>query len=275
MEQLEGRVAVITGAASGIGLAVAERLAAEGMRLVLGDVEATRLAAVREQFEARGVPVLARVFDVRDPAEHAALASEAVERFGGVHLLFANAGVMTAGPAHEQSRDDWEWVLGVNLWGVIHAVRAFLPVLLEQEEAHLLATSSTAGVVAAPLIAPYSVAKFGVVGLMESLARELVRTTVDVSVLCPSNVATRITEAERNRPSELAEGGQGKVAERFLERAGQQIADGMSPEDVAAQVVAAVRARRFWILTHPEWKGILERRIASLVADDALPPTYP
>jgi NAD(P)-dependent dehydrogenase (short-subunit alcohol dehydrogenase family) len=275
MEQLEGRVAVVTGAASGIGLAVAERLAAEGMQLVLGDVEESRLTAVREQFEARGVPVLSRVFDVRDEAEHAALAAEAVERFGGVHLLFANAGVMTAGPAHEQSLDDWEWVLGVNLWGVIHAVRAFVPILLEQDEAHLLATSSTAGVVAAPLIAPYSVAKFGVVGLMESLARELARSRVGVSVLCPSNVATRITEAERNRPPELADGGQGKVAERFLQRAGQQIAEGMSPEDVATLVVEAVRARRFWILTHPEWKGILERRMASLVADDALPPTYP
>jgi NAD(P)-dependent dehydrogenase (short-subunit alcohol dehydrogenase family) len=275
MEQLEGRVAVVTGAASGIGLAVAERLAAEGMQLVLGDVEESRLTAVREQFEARGVPVLSRVFDVRDEAEHAALAAEAVERFGGVHLLFANAGVMTAGPAHEQSLDDWEWVLGVNLWGVIHAVRAFVPILLEQDEAHVLATSSTAGVVAAPLIAPYSVAKFGVVGLMESLARELARSRVGVSVLCPSNVATRITEAERNRPPELADGGQGKVAERFLQRAGQQIAEGMSPEDVATLVVEAVRARRFWILTHPEWKGILERRMASLVADDALPPTYP
>jgi NAD(P)-dependent dehydrogenase (short-subunit alcohol dehydrogenase family) len=192
--------------------------------------------------------------------------------------LCNNAGVVTAGPLQSLSLGDWEWVLGVNLWGAIHGVKTFLPILLEQDEAHVVSTASTAGLVAAPHLGPYNVSKFGVVALMETLAREMgvTKARVGVSVLCPGPIDTRIVDAERNRPDVLRAGHVETREERaFLTGAKGQLAEGLAPERVAELVLAAVRAERFWILTHPEWKPLLERRLAALIEHDALPPRYP
>jgi NAD(P)-dependent dehydrogenase (short-subunit alcohol dehydrogenase family) len=272
MERLRDRVAVVTGAASGIGRALGRRFASEGMRVVLADVEAGPLAAVEKELAASGAQVLARVCDVAREDSVRALADAAVARFGAVHVVCNNAGVVTAGPTHELSQQDWDWVMGVNLWGPIYGVRAFLPILLKQEEAHILSTASTAGLVAGPAIAPYNVSKFGVVALMETLARELAGTKVGVSVLCPGPINTRIPQSERNRPADKQVHSETAEERRFYAAAGPMLAGGMDPAEVAGLVVRAIGENRFWILTHPEWKDILRKRVELLAASDALIP---
>lgn len=276
MQELRGRVAVVTGAASGMGLALARRFAAEGMKLALADVEGPALDAAAKELAEGGAEVLARRTDVSRWEDVDALAGETFDRFGTAHVIINNAGVVTAGPVEELTLDDWDWVLGVNLWGAIHGVKAFLPRLLEQNEGHMLATSSTAGLVASPSIGPYNVSKFGVVALMETVARDvqLRGASVGVSVLCPGEVATRIAEAERNRPSG-SEHAESDAEKSFYASAGPIVAKGLDPAQVADLVVGAVRANRFWILTHPQWKEILGRRLEALVENDALPPRYP
>jgi NAD(P)-dependent dehydrogenase (short-subunit alcohol dehydrogenase family) len=278
IENLEGKVAVVTGAGSGIGRALALRFAAEGMRLALADVEQASLEETGEMARAAGAELLTRVTDVSRYEPVQALAEATRETFGGAHVLCNNAGVVNAGPVHELTLSDWSWVLGVNLWGAIHGVKAFMPLLLEQGEGHVVSTASTAGLVASPGIGPYNVSKFGVVALMETVARDLARgpARIGVSVLCPGDVDTRLPDSNRNRPAEVAaDHHQSEVEDRFLVGSAKVLAKGMDPADVAARVVAAIHTNAFWILTHPEWKGILERRIELLVKDDALPERYP
>jgi NAD(P)-dependent dehydrogenase (short-subunit alcohol dehydrogenase family) len=276
MKELRGRVAVVTGAASGMGLAFARRFAAEGMKLALADVEGPALEAAAKDLAEGGAEVFARRTDVSRWEDVETLAGETFERFGTAHLVCNNAGVVTAGPVEALTLDDWDWVLGVNRWGAIHGVKAFLPRMLEQNEGHILATSSTAGLVASPSIGPYNVSKFGVVALMETVARDVqVRgASVGASVLCPGEVATRIADAERNRPSG-SEHEASDAEKGFYAAAGPIVAKGLDPAEVADLVVGAVRENRFWILTHPEWKKILGRRLEALVEQDALPPRYP
>jgi NAD(P)-dependent dehydrogenase (short-subunit alcohol dehydrogenase family) len=275
MERLKDRVAVVTGAASGIGRALVRRFASEGMHVVLADVEAGPLAEVEKELAASGAQVLARVCDVAREDSVRALADAAVVRFGAVHLVCNNAGVVTAGPTHELSQQDWDWVMGVNLWGPIYGVRAFLPILLKQDEAHILSTASTAGLVAGAAIAPYNVSKFGVVALMETLARELASTKVGVSVLCPGPINTRIPQSERNRPADKQVHSETAEERRFYAAAGPMLAGGMDPAEVAGLVVRAIRENRFWILTHPEFKQVLRKRVELLTASDALIPPRP
>jgi NAD(P)-dependent dehydrogenase (short-subunit alcohol dehydrogenase family) len=273
MERLKDRIAVVTGAASGIGRALARRFADEGMQVVLADVESGPLADVEKELAASGAHVLAQVCDVAREDSVRALADAALARFGAVHVVCNNAGVVTAGPTHELSQQDWDWVMGVNLWGPIYGVRAFLPILLKQDEAHILSTASTAGLVAGAAIAPYNVSKFGVVALMETLARELASTKVGVSVLCPGPINTRIPQSERNRPADKQVHRETAEERRFYGAAGPMLAAGMDPAEVAGLVLRAIRENRFWILTHPEWKDILRKRVDLLVASDAvLPP---
>lgn len=275
MQELHGRVAVVTGAASGMGLAFARRFAAEGMKVVLADVETPALEAAEKSLRESGALVMARRTDVSRWEDVEALADATFERFGSAHVVCNNAGVVTAGPVHRLSLDDWSWVMGVNLWGVIHGVKAFLPRMIEQNEGHMLATASTAGLVSSPAIAPYNVSKFGVVALMETVARDLqlARSDVGASVLCPGEVATRIADSGRNRPD--ANHVETDAERAFYASAGPLVAKGLDPSDVAEMVVNAIRDKKFWILTHPVWKDILRRRVDALVNEDALPPRYP
>lgn len=279
MDELTGKVAVVTGGASGIGLALGRAFAAEGMSIVLADIEADALdKAVADLPE--GTEVEAVVCDVSDAAEVEALRDRALDRFGAVHVVCNNAGVSAGGPVWEQSLDDWRWVLGVNLWGVIHGVRTFAPLMIEQGDGHIVNTASMAGLISAPFMGAYNVSKHAVVTLSETLFADLRfagAEGVGVSVLCPGWVQTRIHEAGRNRPGPAIEagGGAGSDAEAvvaeapdFADFVGTLIAGGLAPADVARQVVDAVRARHFYVLTHPEWVPMVTNRTDRIAAGE-------
>lgn len=266
MEELSGRCAVVTGAASGIGRALAGRFAAEGMKVVLADVEKGPLeeaaAALSAQTEALAVPT-----DVSDGTQVDALAGAAEDAFGPVHVLCNNAGVATGGLIHDLTTEDWEWVLGVNLWGVIHGLRAFLPGMLTHgEPGHVVNTASMAGLVTGPMMAPYGASKFAVVAISEALYHEqrMTGSRIGVSVLCPGWVRTRIDESARNRPGSLAES-RPPADDARAELMRQLLASGMSPDDVAARVHEAIVEDRFWVLTHPDMLGGVEARMRSVL----------
>jgi NAD(P)-dependent dehydrogenase (short-subunit alcohol dehydrogenase family) len=271
VEKLEGKVAVVTGGASGIGFAMAEKFAAEGMRVVIADVEATALSDAAAKLRTTGAEVLDVVTDVRDGDQVEALAGQAIDAFGGVHIACNNAGVAAGGPnLWETPVAAWEWTLGVNLWGAIHGMRSFVPRMIAQGEGHIVNTASIAGLLAGGTTGPYTVSKFGVVALSESLYFNLQMTgaPVRVSVLCPGWVNTRIGEAERNAPAELRSTGPvDPLAARVRKGLAQVLAEGMPPAEVAAKVVAAIRADRFWILPHdsPEWIDPIRRRMENIV----------
>lgn len=253
MQTTPGTTAVVTGAASGIGLALAQRAASSGMNVVLADVDEAGLRAAAASLEGtpEGGVVTVRC-DVSDPDQVDALAETAYGQFGSVELLCNNAGVGGGGVVAELSRKDWEWVLGVNLWGVVHGVTAFLPRMVESgTPAHVVNTASMAGFFATAGMAPYAVSKFGVVALSESMRAELAGSPVGVSVLCPGWVSTRIHESERNRPAELAVE-RAPRADEMRDMIRQVIESGLPPASVADKVFDAVQADRFWIFTHPE-----------------------
>ena len=271
MNEFPGKVAVITGAASGIGRAIAVRAAHEGMRLVLADIEAGPLEQTAAALRATGAEVLAVPTDVSRAEEVAALAERTVATYGAVHLLFNNAGVATGGPIWERPLAEWEWVMGVNLWGVVHGVRSFVPLMLAQEDSgYIVNTASIAGLVTAPALGIYTVTKHAVVALSEILAAELAQRDahITVSVLCPSWVQTRIIEAGRNRPAIIqnaaASGDSDDLARSAAIR--QLVDSGLPPEQVAAEVFAAIREERFYILTHPESKEWIRRRMENILA---------
>jgi NAD(P)-dependent dehydrogenase (short-subunit alcohol dehydrogenase family) len=270
MRDLKDRVAVVTGAASGIGRAMAERFAAEGMMVVLSDVEEKSLAAATEAIKAKGAKALAVRTDVSKPAEVDALARKTLDAFGAVHVVCNNAGVASAGNSWEVTLDDWQWVLGVNLWGVIYGVKTFVPIMLSQgSEGHIVNTASMAGLVSGPGMASYNVAKFGVVTLSETLHHELaaIASKVKVSVLCPGWVNTRIADAERNRPANLAKAATPTPQqEMVMGMVRQFLESGLSPDRVAELVVEAIRAERLYILTHPEWAPMIRTRMEAIVA---------
>jgi NAD(P)-dependent dehydrogenase (short-subunit alcohol dehydrogenase family) len=268
MEELDGKTAVVTGAASGIGLALARRLGAEGMRVVLADVEDEALARAAVELAAAGVASIAVRTDVSRGEDVEALAQRATEAFGAVHLVCNNAGVFAGGNSWEVSLADWEWILGVNLWGVIHGLRTFVPRLLAHgEPAHVVNTASMAGLMSNPFAAPYTVSKHAVVALSEVLYHELTLngSKVGVSVLCPEAVATRIGEAERNRPGGASEGDAETPARALVRTALQQaVGRGLAPEVMADRVVRAVRERRFYVLSEDDWRRAAELRSEDL-----------
>lgn len=244
------RVAVITGAASGIGLALAERAADESMVVVMADVEAGALERAAETIRARGITVMAQQLDVTNEDAVNSLASKVYADFGAVHLLCNNAGVLNRElPAWEHSIADWQWVLNVNLWGVIHGVRAFVPRMLAGgDEGHIVNTASMAGLITGGIgTAVYDASKHAVLSFTESLYRDLaVRTCkVSASVLCPGAVTTNIFTAERNRPADLAPAS-GAAPESRVTTAFP--ASSFAPAEVAGQVFDAVREKRFYIL---------------------------
>jgi NAD(P)-dependent dehydrogenase (short-subunit alcohol dehydrogenase family) len=277
VQDLNDKVAVITGGASGIGYALARRFASEGARVVIGDVEASALDRAVAELREHGARAEGVVTDVTDPVQMQALADAAVRHFGGVHVFCNNAGVGAGGLSWEMPLSTWEWVLGVDLWGVIHGVRTFVPLLIEQSEGYIVNTASVAGLVAAPFMGPYNASKHAVVAISETLHRELelMAPHVKVSVLCPGWVNTKIAESARNRPGHLQEGSNtdgdmASVLQGFIDK-------GMPPEDVASKVRDAMRDERFWILTHDDegeqWVNGVNARLRSVEARSN-PPSF-
>ena len=263
MDDFEGRVAVVTGAAGGTGLATATRFAREGMRVVLADIERDALEAAVSKLRKEGHEVVAVPTDVSRWDAIEQLADATRDAFGQVNVVHNNAGVVRAGRMAELSLADWQWVLGVDLWSVIYGVKVFLPLIREAGEGHIVNTASSSGLQSAPDIGPYNVAKFGVVALSETLQLELLAegSPIGASVLCPGAIATRITESERNRPDAAAET---ETNRRFHSFASKIVGEGLSPESVANQIVHAIRTQEFWILTHADWIDVLRKRVEGM-----------
>lgn len=283
MEDLEGKVAVVTGGASGIGRAVATQLAGAGMHVVVADIQQDALDDTVSQLAGAGHRAIGVRADVSDGASVQALADAAMAEFGAVHVVHNNAGVGVGGPIWTHTERDWEWVLGVNLWGVIHGIRVFVPLMLEQGgPAHVVNTASMAGLISVPYLGAYNVSKHGVVTLSETLHRDLrlAGSEIGVSVLCPGLVMTNIFESQRNRPEELTDEGASSGLSALLEGADDSRATEdaigsfgqiLSPQEVGAAVVDAVRDDRFYILTHPENTEALVR----VRCDDIVGARYP
>jgi NAD(P)-dependent dehydrogenase (short-subunit alcohol dehydrogenase family) len=276
MDELEGKVAVITGGASGIGFALATAFLAAGSRVVVADIEAPALDAARSRLgDGRSDRVHSVVTDVADLHSVEALAAGTLDRFGQVDILCNNAGVSTFNTVDQLTMADWHWVLGVDLWGVIHGVHTFLPIMLRQATAaHIVNTASIAGLVSGvAYLGPYAVAKVGVVSLSETLRSELGASgaPIGVSVLCPSATNTNVMEGERNRPVHLGAEERTVDAEawRAAIRAGFTGPGGKEPEEIAGMVVDAVRTNRFWVVSHGDLRPALEQRFAEIL--DATP----
>ncbi len=283
MKDFKGKVAVVTGAASGIGKGIALRCAEEGMKVVLADVEDKTLAEAGKVISKLGGPTLAIRTDVSRAEDIEKLAKKTQDAFGGVHLLFNNAGVQTRMTTWESTLADWEWVINVNLWGVIHGIRTFVRIMLQETtDCHIVNTSSAAALISAEVNATYSTTKAGVVTLSETLYLELKRRGphIGVSVLCPALVRTRLNEAERNRPADLSNPPRETVQtpeELAREKMFQQMNEnGMPPEQCADVVFQAIRENKFYIFTHPEWNTAIRRRMeAILEGSDPSPPQIP
>lgn len=273
MEELHGKVAVVTGAASGIGRAMAERFVAEGMQVVLADV-APELDDVVEHLRAGGAEAIGVRTDVSVYEEVEALRDATLEAFGAYHLVCNNAGVGSGGASWDLPIEQWRWVIGVDLFGVIHGVKAFLPGLIEQGFGHVVNTASMAGLLSPGFMGPYNVAKHGVVTLTETIYAELQMAAPDVgvSVLCPGWVKTRIHEAERYEQAHAGRvpGDEAAEATASMVRDTVEglIANGLDPDDVAAMVLDAVLTRRVYILTHPEWMPMVSARTHRIVSGE-------
>ncbi len=265
MKQFKNRVAVITGAGSGIGRAIANRCGQDGMKVVLADIEQQALDRAEQELKSIGVGVMAVRTDVSSADSVEALAQKALHAFGGVHLLFNNAGVGAGSTVWDSTLADWQWVMGVNLWGVVHGIRAFMPLMLAQDtECHIVNTASVAGLLPYHPSAPYQVTKHAVVALSENLYFSLAQCNakVKVSVLCPGWVKTRILESERNRPEEYLNPPQQQIFrpenEAIMQEMRQAVEAGMSPDHLAGFVFEAIREEKFYILPHPEFTPAIQ-----------------
>ncbi|MEZ4215069.1 MAG: SDR family NAD(P)-dependent oxidoreductase [Myxococcota bacterium] len=275
MRNLEGRVAVVTGGASGIGEALARACARERMKVVVADIEAAGAERVAKAIVAAGGAAIGAAADVSDRASVEALADAAYREFGAVHLLCSNAGVLATGPLVDATDHDWKWLLGVNLFGVVNGARVFVPRMRAQGgEAHIVNTASIAGLTGVPDLGVYCATKHAVVGVSEVLAHELAEDGIGVSVLCPGGVETRIHEAARNRPAAL--GGPVAVAADATGDAGPDDAVDASsfeaslqeiigPDQVAQLVLEAVRNRELYVVTHPAWKVPFQLRADAIL----------
>jgi NAD(P)-dependent dehydrogenase (short-subunit alcohol dehydrogenase family) len=253
MRKFAGRVAVVTGGASGIGRALARAFVSENMRVVLADVQRPALEAVAEELRAAGGEVVAMATDVSVADDVSALAERAQEEFGAIHVVCHNAGVFAGGLSWEAPLSDYAWVFDVNVWGVIHGVRAFTPLQLAHgDEGHIVITASMAGVTSTPFCAPYTMSKHAVLSLAETLYLELQARSaaIGVSVLCPELVNTRIGDSDRNRPAHRKRGGPSHAERELAEDALRSSTHaGVDPDAIAARTLAAIRAGRFYVLS--------------------------
>jgi NAD(P)-dependent dehydrogenase (short-subunit alcohol dehydrogenase family) len=261
LPELRGKVAVVTGGASGIGKGIATQFIAEGMRVVIADVEQAALEAAARELGAVGV-----LTDVSDIDSVQALAKEAANRFGTVHVVCNNAGIGPLAAIAELTMDDWNWMIGVNLYGVIHGVQTFLPILQSNPDGgHIVNTASMAGLVAPPRLGAYSVTKYGVVALTEVLAMELAAagSKVGASVLCPGTVSTNIGTSSRNRPAQYGGGG---LTDVDIAQDSNPYYRWITPEDAGAVVVRAIKRGDLYALTHPDWYPLVEQRHQAIAA---------
>jgi NAD(P)-dependent dehydrogenase (short-subunit alcohol dehydrogenase family) len=273
MKELQGKVAVVTGAASGIGRALADRFVAEGTKVVLADVENAALEDAAAELIRAGGQVIAVRTNVARAEEVENLVQQTIDTFGAVHVLCNNAGVYMRANTWEYSLADWQWVLGVDLWGVIHGIRSFVPRMLAQDtECHIVNTASVAGLVVLPAMAAYTVAKHGVVALSETLRDDLQERAakIGVSVLCPGGVQTQIANSERNRLPEFQRTANDAPREALVARelpavVQSSLARNIDPTEVADHVVAAIREDRFYVLTHVEFRDGVRQRLEGIM----------
>ena len=276
MREFDGRTAVITGGASGIGLATARRLGREGMNIVLADIEERTLDEAVAGFEADGVPVLGHRTDVADVEAVRSLSAATADRFGDVHVLFNNAGVGGGGPMLDpDGLPLWEWTLGVNLMGVLHGIKVFGPAMVAHgEPCHIVSTASIAGLLPTPGLGSYTVSKYAVVAMSETLSLETADTNLGVSVLCPGFVRTRIADADRNLPEHLVPREEPTAEQELMRQMMRElVAGGLPPERIADEVVAAIRDDRFYILPHRDYASQVRAR-AERIAEGVRPQTW-
>ena len=288
MKDFKDKVAVITGAASGIGRATAERCGQEGMKVVIADVEKGSLRQAAKELKAAGVEVMPVLTDVSKYRDVERLAKKTLDAYGSVDLLFNNAGVTTGTVIWESTLADWKWLLGVNLWGMIHGIRVFVPIMLKQDtECHIVNTASMAALISYPGRGIYTVTKHAVLALSEKLYHELSwqGAKIRVSVLLPGNVKTKIWDADRNRPATLQNdpGDQKELSSGYQamnEMGRLALESGMPPRQVADCVFDAIKKDKFYIITHPEMKPLLQLRVDDILQErnptnpfaDMMPP---
>jgi NAD(P)-dependent dehydrogenase (short-subunit alcohol dehydrogenase family) len=267
MERIEDRVAVVTGAASGIGLGIARAFAGAGMKVVLADVRDDAVQEAAASLRDAGAQAVGVRTDVSKLEEVEALAQAALDAFGAVHVLCNNAGVGLFRPLAKTTMDDWRWTIDIDLWGPIHGVTTFLPIIEREDEGHINSTSSMAGLLAVPRLGAYNVAKHGVVALMATLERELraAHSPVHTSVLCPGAVNTGImANSAENRKQVTGAGDADKIASVGA------ISGGMEPDDAGRLVLEAIRNDRFWVFTAPELLASVERQVQDMTATQSL-----
>jgi len=279
--EYSGKVAVVTGAGSGIGRGLAQKAGQLGMKVVACDVDATGLRTTEESLAQGGTEVLAQHTDVTDYNSVAKLAAAAYERFGRVNLLFNNAGVLVNGIMWERSLEDWRWQLDVNVMGVIHGIKAFVPRMIAGgEEGIVVNTASVGGLSAGPFQGPYIASKYAVVGLTEVLQGELslLHPKLRAACLCPGSVSTKIFRSERMRPEKFGsktESSQ-EIAAQFNDWLTNMVeGEGIPPIELAERVFAALTAGKFWIFPHPEFKSTFTARYNAMMKDEAVPTRLP
>jgi NAD(P)-dependent dehydrogenase (short-subunit alcohol dehydrogenase family) len=273
VQDLSGKVAVVTGGASGIGRGMARAFAGAGMNLMIADLDENMLAATVDELRSAGTEAEGRTCDVSKLESVEQLAESTIDRFGAVHVLCNNAGIGIPTPTHKLNLDDWRWIIDVDLWGPIYGVKVFLPLIEAQGEGHINATSSMAGLYAAGMMGAYNVAKHGVVALMATLERDLRgrHSPVHASVLCPGPINTNISRHSVDfRPSRAKPKTDGEASGRTAASIQAALSEGMDPDEVGRLVRDAVQQERFWVLTHPRMAKGLQRQLEALLGDHSL-----
>jgi NAD(P)-dependent dehydrogenase (short-subunit alcohol dehydrogenase family) len=273
MQDVTGRVAVVTGGASGIGRGMCRAFAGAGMRVMVADLDAARIDATVNELREGGAEAAGATCNVAQLEEVEALAQTTLDTFGTVHVLCNNAGIGIPTPTHNLKLEDWRWIIDVDLWGPIYGVKVFLPIIEAQGEGHINATSSMAGLIANGVMGAYNVAKHGVVALMATLERDLRgrHSPVRASVLCPGPINTDISRhSVQYRPSRAKPARDGANEGRVARGIQDALSQGMDPNEVGQLVLDAVRSERFWVLTHPRWTRALDRQLQALEDDGSL-----